>query len=249
MQLKLKTKIDELLYKNVFLRKLYRMNFAKVIEAKIILEFLEPKRDQIICDIGCGTGIQSIEIAKKGCRVYGIDMDKQDMEMAKSIAKGHDCYFQVGDVESLPFEASVFDAVVCICAFEHFERDDRALAELNRVLKPNGSLILSVDSFIYKGIKKELQEKHKNTHQVVHFYSAEELSEKLEKNGFIVDKSKYFINSPISAFFFNLGIRVKLGYLFALVFPIAYPLSAASDQFLGKQNEGYLLAIKAKKTK
>lgn len=229
------------------IKKLHYMNFAKAMEAKIISRYLELKKGEIVCDIACGSGQQSIVMAKQGCKIYGIDMTEKAIETAESISEEYDCDFQVGNAEELPYDSNMFNKVVSVCALEHFENDEKALKEINRVLKPGGILVLTVDSFTYKGIDKELQEKHKNNCYVVNYYSVSQLTKKLEKYGFKVEESKYFINSPISSYFFTIGIRSGTGYLFKAMFPIIYNLSLLSDRYFGRENEGYLLAIKAQK--
>ena len=246
---RLQTKFKKALGKYTIVQKLYNTSFVKVMEERIVQDFLEPRRGEIICDVACGAGLFSIAIAKKGCHVYGVDINKASIEMANTLAKGHNCNFKVGDAENLPFESNTFDKVVSVCSLEHFDHDEKALAEMNRVLKGGGILVLTVDSFTYRRIKRNLQEKHKRDHHVVNYYSATQLSEKLEKHGFAVEESKYFLNSPISTFFYTLGIRLKFGYLFKLLFPIAYSLSIISERFWGRYNEGYRLAIKARKSK
>lgn len=232
------------------IQKLHYMYFAKAMEARIISRFLELKKGEKVCDIACGSGHQCIKMAKRGCEVYGIDMNARNIKNAKSIAEGYDCDFQVANAEKLPYDSNMFDKVVSVCALEHFANDEKAIEEMNRVLKPGGILVLTVDSFTYKGIKKPFQEKHRTDCSVVNYYSVSQLTQKLEKCGFKVLKSKYFINSPISSFFFTLSIRMGLGcgyFFFKAISPIAYSLSLFSDRFFGHENEGYLLAIKARK--
>jgi ubiquinone/menaquinone biosynthesis C-methylase UbiE len=53
-----------------------------------------------------------------------------------------------------------FDKVVCSSSLEHFKDDIKALKGMNRVLKPNGSVVLTTDSFAYS-INDELKEKHR----------------------------------------------------------------------------------------
>lgn len=226
---------------------LHYMYFAKAMEARIISRFLELKKGEKVCDIACGAGLQGIKMAKRGCEVYGIDLNAGAIETAKSIAKCYDCDFQVGNAEKIPYDSNMFDKVVSVCALEHFANDEKAIEEMNRVLKPDGILVLTVDSFTYKGIKKPFQEKHRTDCSVVNYYSVSQLTQKLEKYGFKVLKSKYFINSPISSFFFTIGLRFGVGYIFRAIFPIAYSLSLLSDYFFGHRKEGYLLAIKAQK--
>lgn len=245
---RLQTRLKKALGKYTIVQKLQLMrSFNKVIEARIVWEFLGLKRGEVVCDVACGSGLHSIEMARRGCQVYGVDISEASIEMAKSLAKGCNCHFQVGDAENLPFESGMFDKVVSVCALEHFDDDEKALAEMSRVLKDDGILVLTVDSFTYEGIKRSLQRKHKNDHHVVNYYSANSIKQKLERHGFIVEKSKYFINSAVSAFFFNLGIRLRFQFLYGLTFPIAYPLSIVSDQFWSRQNEGYLLALRGRR--
>jgi len=97
--------------------------------------------------------------SERGCKVSGIDLSEDRIEMAESLGRPYDCQFQIGNAEKLPFEAGIFDKMVSVCSLEHFDNDDRALAEMNRVLKNDGTLVLSVDSFTYASIKKEIQDK------------------------------------------------------------------------------------------
>jgi len=244
---KFQMNLKKTLGKYAIVQNLFDTSFVKVIEKNKMRAYLSPHKGDRILDIACGSGIFSISLAKRGCKVSGIDLSKDRIEMAESLGRPYECHFQVSDAENLPFEAGMFDKVVSVCALEHFDHDDEALAEMNRVLKNDGTLVLSVDSFTYAGIKKEIQAKHRKDHHVVNYYSDAQLREKLQKHGFSVDKSEYFISSPVAAFFYTLGIRWKFGYLFKLTFPVAYPLSLASDRLWGRHGEGYHLVVKARK--
>lgn len=225
----------------------FHLHFVKVMEAKIISRFLDLKGGETICDIACGSGATSVKMAKAGGRVYGIDIREKAMRNARLIAGKHNCSFCLGNAEVLPYKSNVFDKVACICALEHFQNDDLALKEMYRVLKTGGTLVLTVDSFTYRGIKNSFQQFHRKSAHVVNYYTHLQLAGKLEGVGFEVGESKYFINSPIPAFFFNLGKRMEWGVPHLALFPIAYPLSVLSDRFLGHKNEGYLLAMRARK--
>jgi ubiquinone/menaquinone biosynthesis C-methylase UbiE len=243
----LRTRIKMALGRYVIVQKLYNTSFVKSMEENIVSEYLDPKRGETICDVACGPGLYCIKMAKKGSFVYGIDINKQRIEMAKSICKKDNCHFEVADAKNLPFESNFFDKVVSVCALEHFDDDEKALGDMNRVLKKDGILVLTVDSFTYKGINKNLQKKHKNDHHVVNYYSYRSIAEKLEGKGFVVEKHKYFINSAISTFFYTLGIRLKFGYSFKVLYPIAYPSSIISEKFWRMDEGGYHLALKARK--
>ncbi len=94
-----------------------------------------------ILDIGCGPGLYANTLHKRGAEVYGIDISKKEIEIAKSHYKGID--FRVGSAESLPYKSNYFDTVLIALAFTHFENMGLALDEASRVLKDKGHLIIS----------------------------------------------------------------------------------------------------------
>jgi ubiquinone/menaquinone biosynthesis C-methylase UbiE len=227
------------------------MDFVKKTEARIIFEFLDINSGERICDIACGAGQQGIRMAKRGGKVYGIDIRRRSIEIAKVLAGGYECDFIEGNAEKLPYNSGLFDKVVSVCALEHFDNDEEALGEMNRILKTGGTLVLTVDSFTYGGTNNHVRQIHKNDYHVVNYYSNSQLKEKLENAGFKVVQSRYFVNSPISAFLFTQRLkyqRFKFGLIFIVVlFPLTYSLSTLSDRFWGTRNRGYLLAVKAVK--
>jgi ubiquinone/menaquinone biosynthesis C-methylase UbiE len=226
---------------------LWHLNFNKTIESKIALKMLDTKKDEIILDLACGNGVFTRKLVKRGCRVAGIDISPKAILSDKKITE-RGCNLLVGDAESLPFKNEVFDKVVSLCSLEHFENDEEALREIYRVLKVNGIVVLTVDSFTWN-LSGKILSKHKMDHAVVNYYSIKELKIKLEKLGFRVVSYKYFVNSPISVFFLKFGVRRKFGYTYKVIFPVAYIMSAISDKFLATKEKGIFLAVKAVKYK
>ena len=227
------------------------MDYLKETEARIILELLKPDEGERICDIACGTGQQGIRIARRGCKVNGIDVSKRSIEIAKALAEGYECDFIEGNAEKLPYNSGLFDKVVSACALEHFDSDEKALGEMNRILKAGGALVLTVDSFSYRGTDNSTRQNHKRDYHVINYYSDSDLKEKLKNAGFKGVHSRYFVNSPISAFLFTQRLkcqRFKFGLIFIVMFsPLAYCLSVLSDRFWGTGDGGYLLAVQAVK--
>jgi ubiquinone/menaquinone biosynthesis C-methylase UbiE len=99
-----------------------------------------------VLDIGCGTGVfaERLRAALPAATVWGVDL------VAGMLAKGAGRWrAQVGhvqpvqgDSERLPFAAGSFDVVTCANSFHHYPRQDRAVCEMRRVLKPGGRLML-----------------------------------------------------------------------------------------------------------
>ncbi|MEO8484237.1 MAG: methyltransferase domain-containing protein [Acidobacteriota bacterium] len=106
-----------------------------------------------VLDIGTGSGIVAIEAAGRlgaNGRIVGVDLSRQMLTQAARHARsapGHDrIALAETDAEHLPFAAATFDCVVSLFALLHFPNPSQALAEMRRVLKPGGRLVLGIGS-------------------------------------------------------------------------------------------------------
>lgn len=102
-----------------------------------------------IIDIGCGTGRHSIELAKRGYQITGIDLSESQLNSAKEKAKkqGLKIDFQKHDARNLPFVGE-FDLGIMLCegAFPLMETDEmnfEILKNVTRALKETGKLIFT----------------------------------------------------------------------------------------------------------
>jgi len=103
------------------------------------------KRNGILLDLGCGTGVTSYALQKLCNKIVGIDQAFSMAEKAKlsfSSAKIPLDFLQ-GDVEALPFKTDSADFVVCLGVISYLESGQKAILEIARVLKPRGVVILS----------------------------------------------------------------------------------------------------------
>ena len=107
------------------------------------LEWLQGKT---CLDAGCGSGRYSVALALHGAReITAVDVSSSGLETAKENAKEFDqIQFQQASVLDLPFPNESFDLVWCAGVLHHTNDFDKGLAELTRVLKPNGKLFLLV---------------------------------------------------------------------------------------------------------
>jgi SAM-dependent methyltransferase len=96
-----------------------------------------------VLDLGCGTGAFAVELAAHG-ELIGADMSRLALDFARS--RGSFGLVQA-DGSALPFRSESFDAAIGLDVFEHIERDEAALAECARILRPGGVLILTVPAF------------------------------------------------------------------------------------------------------
>jgi SAM-dependent methyltransferase len=99
---------------------------------------------KLVLDIGCGLGGKTVAYAEAGARVIGVDLSEKNVSQCFEFAhvRGVEAAFVAGDAERLPFAAGIFDLVIANDSLEHFGNPEGALAELARVLKPGGSIIL-----------------------------------------------------------------------------------------------------------
>lgn len=94
-----------------------------------------------VLDAACGTGRHSVELARRGHQVIGVDRSPAMLELAR--AKLPQGEFRQGDLIALPVEAGAVDAVVCALALVHPPELGGAMAEFARVLCPGGRVIIS----------------------------------------------------------------------------------------------------------
>ncbi|MDP8937223.1 MAG: methyltransferase domain-containing protein [Actinomycetota bacterium] len=107
-----------------------------------------------VLDLGCGGGRHAFEAARQGARVVALDRDAAELkdaaamlaEMAKAeeLPAGTAATAVNGDALALPFADAAFDRVVAAEVLEHIPADAGALAELARVLRPGGTMAVTV---------------------------------------------------------------------------------------------------------
>jgi ubiquinone/menaquinone biosynthesis C-methylase UbiE len=109
-------------------------------------EFIQPRKTDVLLDIGTAMGNAAFALAKHVKNVHGIDINPEYLAKAQKNAaeKGIDnIEFGVGIAEDLEFPDDFFDIVICRLAIHHFSEPVKALSEINRVLKPGGKFEIS----------------------------------------------------------------------------------------------------------
>ena len=97
-----------------------------------------------VLEVAPGPGFLSIELAKRGLQVQGVDISKTFVQIAQhnADADGVQARFELGNASALPVEDASMDFVVCRAAFKNFSEPVKALSEMKRVLRPGGTALL-----------------------------------------------------------------------------------------------------------
>jgi SAM-dependent methyltransferase len=161
--------------------------------AKVFTRRLVPNGTRLrILDVGCGTGLNAQHLAAKGHAVVGIDLSRVAIEKFKQ--RGFEGI--VCDVErergAVPFPDCSFDLVFASEVVEHVADTATFLAEINRLLRPEGKLILSTPNSafwpyrILGALGRTATEYQHPGH--VRFFSRRYLVKAIESAGFVLEQ-------------------------------------------------------------
>ncbi len=113
-----------------------------------------------LLDLGCGGGRHAFEAMRRGAEVVALDADAAEIKDAAGLieamrtedqatrASGGDGQAVVGDGLALPFGDGSFDRVIAAEVLEHLPDDRQAMAELARVLRPGGTMAVTVPRWL-----------------------------------------------------------------------------------------------------
>jgi ubiquinone/menaquinone biosynthesis C-methylase UbiE len=142
-----------------------------------------------VLDLGCGSGWATRLLARLVSegpagfgQVVGVDISDEMIRQARTASKDFDnVMFVVGSATQIPWEENFFDKVLSVESFYYYPDQDRALAELFRVMAPRGRLFILIN--LYKDNPYSLQWVPK-LKVPVHVRSAEEYVDLLKKHAF-----------------------------------------------------------------
>ena len=156
-----------------------------------------------VLDLGCGFGRHAFEAARRGASVVALDAGTDEvngvaamfiaMVEAGELAEGsvHANVVQ-GDALHLPFPDGAFDRVICSEVLEHIPDDLSAMSELARVLRPGGTMAITVPRFGPELINWALSDEYHNVpggH--IRIYRRSVLAERLTSTGMVVTGHHY----------------------------------------------------------
>lgn len=138
---------DMAVERDAFFRANPVLDYEQQTRSRAVLRLLDPQRGETVLDIGCGNARDIVPILRAGARIVGVDLSEGMIGQARRdlAAAGYAdvVEFEVGDATQLRFQAGSFDKVLCSEVIEHIPDAAAAIAEIRRVLKPGGRLVLS----------------------------------------------------------------------------------------------------------
>ncbi|UCE28961.1 MAG: class I SAM-dependent methyltransferase [Candidatus Bathyarchaeota archaeon] len=170
-------------------------NISTRVRANTVLPLLDAKRGEKILDAGCGFGLYSLALAKKGINSVGVDIDEEQVIAAKELAgklKVPNVRFEAHDICNLPHEYKSFDKVLCVDVIEHIPDDEKAISELARVLKVGGILALTTPTPVSSQICFFHKDAAEAVGHVREGYTNEKLRGILERNGLLITEHRYY---------------------------------------------------------
>ena len=152
---------------------------------KASLAALDLTGDDLLLDVGCGTGAASRAASAVADRVVGVDLAPEMIRRATELATGvENVRFVIADSEHLPFDDGEFTAVLCSNSFHHYPDPLRAVREMARVLASDGRLVIGDASAdlatarIADAVLRRIEPGH------VRLYRSSELGSFLQRSGF-----------------------------------------------------------------
>lgn len=151
---------------------------------------------ELLLDLGAGNGRHAYEAFRRGVRVVAADFSHADMMECRTMCAAMEAVGEapagglaaatVADGQLLPFPDDTFDRIIAAEVMEHIPDDEVAATELARVLKPGGTIAITVPSWLPEVVCWKLSDEYHAPKVVgghVRIYTERELRQKLAATG------------------------------------------------------------------
>jgi SAM-dependent methyltransferase len=222
----------------------HQVHVCRFREAGTLLRWMgDDLRGRRVLDVAGGDGYWAGQAVKRGAEAVSIDLARRKMLYGRTLA--HAPRLIECDALMLPFRDDAFDAILSVCAIEHFDDGGKSLDEMSRVLKPGGELFMSADVLSRADEWPNLRDAHKAKYYVKHTYTHQSLGALLGDRGLeLVDYSYQFRTAAAERLYLSLSAYGgKVGFNAAA--PLT-PLVALADR-RAPNVQGSIVLIRARK--
>jgi SAM-dependent methyltransferase len=150
----------------------------------------------LVLDLGCGFGRHAFEARRRGGRVVACDLSTDELAQVRNTFVAMSEHGEVpphslaapacGDATKLPFPDGTFDRIIASEVLEHIADDVAALDELTRVLRPGGTMAVTIPAWLPEVVCWRLSDEYyapKSEGGHVRIYTEVEVRSKLEAAG------------------------------------------------------------------
>jgi 2-polyprenyl-6-hydroxyphenyl methylase/3-demethylubiquinone-9 3-methyltransferase len=189
----------------------------------------EPLAGKNVIDIGCGGGVLSESMARKGARVTGIDLSQKALKVADlhSLESGVEVRYKLVAAEDMAAqEPEQFDVVTCMEMLEHVPDPASIVRAAAALVKPGGKVFFSTlnrnaKSYLFAVVGAEyvLRMLPRGTHDYGKFITPAELCQFVRSAGLQVDGLKGLSYNPLTKFY-SLNNDTDVNYMVACTKPL-----------------------------
>ncbi|MFL6676106.1 MAG: bifunctional 2-polyprenyl-6-hydroxyphenol methylase/3-demethylubiquinol 3-O-methyltransferase UbiG [Massilia sp.] len=185
---------------------------------------LAPLAGKNVIDIGCGGGVLSESMARKGAKVTGIDLSQKALKVADlhSLESGVEVrYKHIAAEDMAAAEPGQYDIVTCMEMLEHVPDPGSIVRAAAALVKPGGHVFFSTlnrnfKSYLFAVVGAEyvLRMLPRGTHDYAKFVTPAELSQYVRQAGLVVDSLKGLSYNPLTKIY-SLNNDTDVNYMVA----------------------------------
>jgi SAM-dependent methyltransferase len=245
----------KVVHREALRRILTPINVSRCYEFRRTYELLMPRKNELVFDLSSPKLLSHFLSERSGCRVVTADINKQEVSDWKTLTVSRRKLpsWVIANGTDLGFKDDTFDKVYSISVLEHIpgEGDSRTMAELARVLKPGGTLVITVPyagKYRSECIKEDVYNLHngkKGTFHWSHFYDEPSLRRKLIESSGLALEGVYFGYGPGSALWKSIERMGRYGFPFWIFSTLLekYGLREARFQPALLEDDQFLAAV------
>lgn len=221
----------------------HKVHVVRSREVGTLLRWAGDLTGKRLLDVAGGDGYWAAEAEKLGAKAVCLDLMTSKLQRGLTLPKPPGLV--EADALRLPFADGSFDVILSVCAIEHFDDGAASIAEMSRVLKPGGVIVMSADTLSRSQTWPNLLDAHRRRYHVKFTYTHKDLEKMFVANGLVLEEHDYlFRTARAERLYLTLSAKGgKVGWNAAA--PLS-PLVALSDR-RAPNEQGSVVLVRARK--